>query len=146
MPESLFSSPISALGSDARRLASDAAEMLDARRKLAELEIRSDIASSKRLAIAGGAGLVLALTGLPVLAVLLAGGLGARFPLSGDGPPPSAVNWWLLVLGVLFVVAGTLTVVWAWRRFRRDLLGLQESLGELKEDMAWLKEWAAGAD
>jgi len=137
MPESILDSPLTALGDDARRLASDAADMLQARRQLAEMEIRADVASSKRLAIAGGTGLVLALTGLPVLTVLLAAGLNAVVPLSGE----DGLNWWLLVLGAVFVLAGTVVMVWAWRRFRSDFTGLKESLAELKEDVVWLREW-----
>ena len=134
------SSPLfTALGADAKRLASDAAEMLQLRRELVEMEVRSDIASSKRLGITGGVGLVLTLTGLPVLAVLASSGLNRLMPLGKDG----TFNGWLLIVGSLLVAGGFAAMHAAWRRFRRDFLGLKESAAELKEDIAWLREWAS---
>ena len=120
-------------GGDVRGLASDVARMVVIRRQLAESEIRSDIASARRLAIAGGIGAVAVLTGLPVLVVLLAEVLAQHLLLDRI--------WWLLILGTVPLVGGLLIAWRAWRRFRSDFIGLQETLAEMHEDLEWLREW-----
>jgi len=129
-------SPFFALGVDARRLTSDVVGMLQARRQLAELEVRADIASSKRLGITGGIGLVLTLTSLPVLVVALARALHCCLPIGGE-----AFSGWLLICGGALLLAGGGTLWYAWRRFRREFVGLRESIAELREDVVWLREW-----
>jgi hypothetical protein len=45
-------------------------------------------------------------------------------------------------LGLLTAAA---LVGWlAWRRFRRQFTGLEETLEELREDLVWLQEWSRG--
>lgn len=109
-------------------------EIFAARFQLAELEVRSDIDSTRRLGIVGGAGAVLVLTGLPVLAVLLAQTIASW--LEHDE------HWWLLAVGLFCCAAGAAVMGLAWRRFRRDFAGLRETLDELREDAAWLREVA----
>ncbi len=123
-----------ALGADAGRLFPQLAEMLSARRELAELEVRTDVASAKRLAVGGAIGAVLALCGLPLLLVAAAETLAVQFGHDHLG--------WLLGLGIAAIVIGLLIVWRAWRRFRTSFIGLEQSLAELKEDLAWLREWA----
>ena len=118
---------------EARQLASDALEMLEMRRELAELEIRHDTRVGKRLAITGGAGAILVITSLPLLLTSLAHGLSMWTRLS-------AANW-VLILGGFSLLLGA-GIGWAaFQRFRSDFTGLKSTLAELNEDMVWLREW-----
>ncbi len=132
MPETATSG-FSVLGDDARHALSDLSEMLTLRRQLAEAEIRHDLAVTKRLAIVGGMGAMTAIIGLPILLVALSLQLEAHFQLEH--------HWWTVGLGALLLIAGLLTLLAAYRRFRRDFVGLEESITELKEDLVWLREW-----
>ena len=111
----------------------DIIEMASLRWQLAELELRSDCASARRLGLVGGAGLVAVIASIPVLTIVLAGqldaGLGNSFP------------WVTLSAGCLFLVGGLLAAWLGWRRFRGEFLGLRESLEECHEDLIWLREW-----
>lgn len=121
------------LGGEVGRAWSEVVEMLKLRRELAEAEIRSDLAVGRRLAIVGGLGLLVATTGLPVLVVSLSSLLETWLSIS-----PHVLT---LLLGATLLGAGLLVAVGAWRRSRREFLGLRQSLDELKEDLVWLHEW-----
>ncbi len=102
---------------------------------MAQLEIRGDIDASRRLGIVGGIGAVMALTGLPVLVMVLGEALGRATVIDAI--------WWQLGFGFGFLLIG-LTVLWlSYRTFRREFAGLRETLEELREDAAWMKEMAA---
>jgi hypothetical protein len=107
-------------------------EMAVARWELARLELQSDLRSAKQLAIAWLAAAVMVLTSLPLLIVCLADAL--------DGCGQIARGGWLLifVFGLWAVALGG--GFFAWRRFRRRFVGLQETLEELREDLVWLRE------
>ncbi len=113
-------------------------QMINARRELAELELTSDIESARGLATGGGIGAVLALTGLPVLAVL-----GANYAATcsnGDA------NLWMLGVGLSCLIIGGLTGLFSWLRFRKNLVGFRATLEELREDVTWLQEWTGTPD
>jgi hypothetical protein len=130
------------LGADARRIWSDLTEMFALRRQLAEEEIRGNVAAARRLAIVGGAAAVLAMTGLPVAIVALAMVLDVHL----DDRYDATVAWALTGLGSASLILGLATLRAAWRRFRRDFVGLRESLAELKEDLIWLREFVESQD
>jgi uncharacterized membrane protein YqjE len=142
MSEAAQSSPDGAstwtFGLDLRRLFADLVEMFRARRELAELELRADLVSSKRLAIAAGLSVLLALTSLPLLLMSLAGLLHfyVWHPLGVGG-----MNVWVPILGGVLLLGGTLLAWLGYRRFRREFIGLRRSLAEVREDLAWLQEW-----
>ncbi len=115
-----------------RRPLTEVAEMASLRWQLAELELRSDLQAAKRLGMLSGAGLVAALTGLPVLTIVLAGQL--------DSLIASNFPWVTLSVGGLLLIGGLLTAWFGWRRFRSEFLGLRESLDECREDLIWLRE------
>ncbi len=118
---------------EARQFASDALQMLQLRRELAELEIRHDASAGRRLAIVGGAGTVLILSSLPLWLNSLAIGLSTWTSVSH-------VVWLLLLAAFSFSVG--VAVTWsAYRRFRREFSGLRGTLAELNEDVIWLREW-----
>jgi putative superfamily III holin-X len=112
---------------------SDLAETLDLRRKLAEAELKSDVAASKRLAVVGSVGVVLALSGLPLLLTALAFQLAAVTNVGFAA--------WLAILGGPLFAVGLAVVFLAWRRFRREFLALATTRQELREDLLWLREW-----
>jgi hypothetical protein len=114
-----------ALGGELRELAA-------ARWELARLELYADFLSAKRLALAWLTAAVMALTALPLLVVCLAEAL--------DGCAGIARNGWLLIFGGGLLAVATAGGVLAWRRFRRRFVGLEETLEELREDMAWLQD------
>ena len=116
---------------------SDLAETLDLRRKLAEAEIKSDLAATKRLVVVGSLGAVLALWGVPLLLTALA------FQLSLDTNIGFAA--WLGIFGGPLLVVGLATVYLSWRRFRREFLALATTRQELREDLLWLREWLASS-
>ena len=47
----------------------------------------------------------------------------------------------LLVAGAMLLLLAPLVGWLAWRRFRRRFLGLEQTIEELREDAAWLREW-----
>lgn len=110
----------------------DLAETLELRRRLAESEIRSDLATGKRLGIVAGVGLVLALTALPLLVAAVAWIVATITNVS------FAV--WLLVFGGPLLTLGLTTIYSAWRKFRREFLALSATRQELHEDLIWLRE------
>lgn len=119
---------------DVRRAWSEMSEMVALRRRLAESELRSDLAASKQLAWSVGIGVVAALTGLSVLVMSLAAFADRQWNF--------AFPWFSTAAGGALLVGGLLFAWAAWWRFRRNFLGFQQSLAELKEDLVWLREWS----
>ena len=111
-------------------------EMAVLRWELARLELQADLLAAKRLAIVWLAAAVMALTALPLVAVRLAEAL--------DGCGQIARGDWLLIFAGGLLILALAGSYFAWRRFRRQFVGLQETLEELREDMVWLKEKAEG--
>jgi hypothetical protein len=121
------------LKEEVSRIGGDLSRMLQLRWQLAQLEFRSAVRCAGQLAVALAAAAIMALVGLSVLTMRVAGFLDARFPLAGVGWPAA------IGLGLL---AGTVLLGWmAWRRFRRRFAGLEESVDELREDLVWIREW-----
>lgn len=128
---------LSGLRDELGSLAGELTESLRLRMELAQLELAEDYRAAKRLAVVLLTALVMLLTSLPLLAVALAEVLDGVGGVSRAG--------WLLVLAlVLMLLAGSGSFL-AWRRFRRGMVGLQETLEELREDVLWLREWTEGA-
>ncbi len=128
---------LSGLRDELGALAGEVAESLRLRIELAQLELAEDYRAAKRLAVVLLTALVMLLTSLPLLAVALADVLDGVGGLSRAG--------WLLIFAMgLVLVAGSGSLV-AWRRFRRGMVGLQETIEELREDLLWLREWGEGA-
>jgi uncharacterized membrane protein YqjE len=127
----LFADVRTELGS----LGAELREMVAARWQLARLEIEADVRSAKRLIIAWLVAVVMLLTALPVAAVGLAEALDGWQGISRVG--------WLLIFAAALVVLAIAGVCFAWRRFRRNFLGLRETLEELREDAVWFKEKTA---
>ena len=114
------------------RLGADLREMLNLRWQLALLELRADLESTRRVAIALSLAAVVALTALPLLAAAGAEALNQCLGVSRGG--------WLLIFGVTLLCGAFLSGWLAWRRFRSRLVGLQETLEELHEDLTWLRQ------
>ena len=55
---------------------------------------------------------------------------------------PLPADLWTMILGVGVIVVAILLALVSWFRFRRRWVGLEQTLEELHEDLAWLKEWA----
>jgi hypothetical protein len=124
----------SELTEEVARAGAELREMALLRWQLAWLELNASIATVKRLAIALAMVVVALLTALPLLAVWAAqtlavwpGGLDARH--------------WLLIFAVVLLAAGGLGGWMAWRRFRHQFTGMEETIEELREDSVWLREW-----
>ena len=111
-------------------------EMAVARWELARLELQADLRSVVRLAIVWLAALLMVLTALPLFVVSLAQAIDGKADIPSSG-------WLLIFAGALLLLAlgGS---YFAWRRFRRRFIGLEETLEELREDMLWLKEKGLG--
>ncbi len=122
---------------EARELARDAVEGLQVRRELLEVEVRHDVRSIRRLVVVGGIGLVLVLTGIPVLLVAAAQQLARTTSLG--------ITVWSLILAAAVIGPGSIVLIVAIRHFRREFSGLHHSLAELHEDILWLREWIDAA-
>lgn len=105
--------------------------------ELARLELEADLRSAKLLLLAWLVAAVMALTSLPLLGVCLAEAL--------DGCGGIAQGGWLLIFAAGLLVFSLAGGAFAWHRFRRRFLGLQETLEELREDVAWLREKAGNS-
>jgi len=114
-------------------MADEVAQLATLRLRLAEIELRELVQTTRRFAISAGVAAILLLTSMPVFVVALSGWLGEVTFLSSTA--------WNGILGLLLAIAG-LTVFWlSWRRFRRDFHGMEQSIEELREDLAWVREW-----
>ena len=122
------------LKEEVTRAGAELGEMARLRWQLARLELGESIGQVKRVAIVLGVAAVMALTALPVLVVWLAETLAIHagyFPAHG----------WMLVLALaLLLIAGSGGFL-AWRRFRLQFTGLEETIEELREDLVWLRDW-----
>lgn len=116
-------------------LAGELAESLKLRLELAQLELTEDYRAGKRLGLVLAAALVMALTSLPLFLASLAETL--------DGVGRIGRAGWLLVFALVLVLIATSSSAVAWRRFRRNMAGLQQTIEELREDLLWLREWTA---
>ena len=76
------------------------------------------------------------LAAIPLLAVALAEQLAGVGGVAKIG--------WLAILAGALALAGAAVAWWAWRRFRREFKGLEQSLEELREDLAWIQEQLSG--
>jgi len=121
------------LGKELNALGGDLRESVALRWQLAELEIKADLRSGRRLAIALAVAAVGGLTAVPLLLVALAQGLDGCWGLSATG--------WLVVFGLFLLTAASIVGFLAWRRFRRRFIGLEQTLEELHEDAVWLRDW-----
>jgi hypothetical protein len=113
-------------------LGAELREMASARWELARLEVAADLRSARRLAVAWLVAVVMLLTALPLAVAGLAEALGGCLGVSRVG--------WLLIFAAALLLLATLGGYLAWRRFRRNFIGLRETLEELQEDAVWLKE------
>lgn len=118
---------------ESARLAGEVRWALGKRWDLARLELAIAGLQLKRLSIWLAAALLATLTLFPLLVVLTADWLG-------NITIWSRTAW--LSLFVLLLACGTPAAVWfAWRRFRREFVGMQATLDELREDLRWLEEY-----
>ena len=117
------------------RLASEFRRMAGLRWQLARLEFEAAVRLGKRLAIVWAIGAMMVSTALPLLLV------------SAAYLVPEAVRaYFLLILGLALLLGAILAGWWAWRRFRRQFVGLEETLEELREDLVWLQEWSGRSE
>ena len=121
-------------GATARQIAGELAQAIQLRRDLADLEIRHDRALLKRFLLVGGIAAAMVLSGVPLLLTAAALGLSQVTDLG--------VADWLVFFGVVLVVPGTVALVLGIRKLRCEFCGLQSTLAELREDSAWVREWA----
>ena len=114
-------------------MADEAAQLASLRWRLAEIELRESAETTRRFAIWAMVCAVLVLSSLPVFVIALSAWL-----------LPSLA--WAWISGLILALLGLAAGWFAWRRFRRDFHGLEQSLEELREDLAWVKEWSGKAE
>ncbi len=134
------------VSNDLRRMLAELAEMFTLRRKLAEHELRGDLATSKRLGILGALGVAALVIGVAVLVAALAISFDLRLNLSAEELPSFPIPWTSLATAAVLIVIGALMIWSAWRGFRRDISGMRESIAELREDLVWLRDWLGKHD
>jgi len=123
----------SAWSREARALREQFAAFLATRVELAKIEVQVAIRQSIRFAIWIAIVLVMLLTALPLWLV-------AAADLLAEWTPLARVTW-LAVFALGLMLAAAAVGRWAWATFRRQFVGLEESIGELREDVLWLQEW-----
>ncbi len=116
-----------------RTLWKDLGRLLALKHDLATQEIQHDVDSVRRLLILGGVGIVSALAGLPLMLTALA--------LLMDGVLGFSAAHWAIVFSIPLLLCGAGLAKISWDRFRREFLGLRESIHELREDLNWLRDW-----
>ena len=124
---------LSALKAEFDGLRGELGEMLALRRRLAWLELKADVATTRRMAIVLVLSAVSGLTALPLLAAVLAVALDGSLGLGQTG--------WLLVFGVVLMIVAIAAALFAWFRIRCRLTLLRQTREELREDLVWLSEW-----
>jgi uncharacterized membrane protein YqjE len=112
------------------RLTAELRQMVDLRWQLARLEFEASVRSVKRLATVLAIAALLALIAVPLVVV--------GTVLSLPEPMRAPVS---LIAGLVLLAAAVLAGLWARWRFRRQFVGLEETLEELREDLVWLAEW-----
>ena len=120
------------------RLAGDLRRMAGLRWQLARLELDASARRLQRLAILLAAATGMVLISLPILVV------AAAYLL-----PAAAGPYFLLAFGATVLCGGIIglaAAARAWRRFRNQRFGLEETLEELREDLVWLEEWTGRGD
>jgi len=110
----------------------------DARWRLARLEIGVALVDIRRLAVALAVAALLVLVSLPVLVVAVADLLAGQLGIDRTG-------WLLIEFGGLVVIAAA-TGWLAWRRFRNQFVGLEETLEVLREDLAWAEQMTGNGE
>jgi hypothetical protein len=121
---------------DIAQLRAELGQMLALRWQLVRLELDATLAAVKRLAGATAVVAVMLLTALPLAAIVVAELLARVSPISKTG--------WLIGF-TLLLVAGAALIGWtAWRRFHSGCAGFEETLEELHEDVAWVREMTEG--
>ncbi len=114
-------------------MADEAVQLARLRWRLAEIELRESAETTRRFAIWAIVCAVLVLSSLPVFVVALSAWL-----------LPSLA--WAWISGLILLVLGLAAAWFAWRRFRREFHGVEQSLEELREDLAWVKEWSGRSE
>jgi hypothetical protein len=118
-------STLSAVGGDVQ-------ESLRLRIDLAQLEAKAAATDLRRLSIGLAVAGVLGTVGLSTAAVGVATLL--------DGVAGMSAAGWLATFSLVIICAGAVVGSLAWTRFRRDFVGLEDTLEELREDSRWLGE------
>lgn len=118
---------------EAARLSDDVRWALAKRWELARLELAIAALQVRRLTLWLLGALLALVTVLPVVVVLAADWLGEITAWS------RAI--WLLLFAVALLTGAPLAAWLAWRRFRRNFVGLEATLDELREDVRWLEEY-----
>ena len=115
-------------------LADDVRQSLALRFELAQIEFKGARRLIAWLTVFWLLASLAILVSLPVLVVAIAHALRDMWGLSFTG--------WLLLIGGGLLFGGVATALTAWRRFRRRFEGFQQTLEEIHDDLAWLREWA----
>jgi uncharacterized membrane protein YqjE len=123
----------SGIATEGRRLRNDLGEMLAARAALAQLELAESARQTARCGVVLTVAVVLLVSAVPMTVATLALACAACF-----AQPPIA---WLAASALLLVLVAALIAWLALRNFRRDFIGLRDTLAELREDLVWFREW-----
>ncbi len=110
----------------------DVAELLNLRRRLAEQELRGDMAAVRRFAVVAIVSACSALMGLSLLTTALVLQLEHGLGLES--------HWLTVGIGAGVLLLGVGVCAAAGLRFRRQFSGLKQTIHELKEDLAWIRE------
>ncbi len=111
----------------------EAQAMLRARAELLGLELQAARSTATWVIVAVLVGLLGLVVSIPVLVVVLSQQIARWFEFDA-----LVVLW--IATGIMLLASVGLILL-AWRRYRRDFHGLDDSIAELREDMLWMQEW-----
>lgn len=112
--------------------------MVHLRRELAELELHHDYRNIRRLAVVGGLSLGFVFLGLSLLCSAAAHTLTALTEIR-------AVTW-MVGLGLALILPAICILALGIKKFRAEIRLFRGTLAELREDVAWLREWMQQTD
>src|SRR4051812_20583666 len=115
------------LKTEYRQTVADLRQLAETRWKLAQLEIKEAKASVQRYGISLAVAAVVVFTSLPILVIAAVDSLGNAY-----GMP----RWfWLAATGGMMLLAAGALGWLANRKFRREFVGLEETMEEFREDV-----------
>ena len=126
------------LQSEIGSLISDVRRMAALRWELARVELTSDFRAAAWLLAVAVAAVLMVIVALPLLLVALGQLLSGVWGIPQSG--------WLCIFGCGLIIVAVAGLFIALKRFKKNFIGLEETIEELHEDIVWLREWSEGAE
>lgn len=121
------------------RLAEDLAKLFDQKVRLLKIELKEEVDAYVRGSIAILAGAVIVTVGFALLNVAFAFGITTLLT-SLEVTQPAKYALGFVITGVIYLVLGTIAVVIAKNRLKRQGLVPKQTIRELEKDKEWIQK------